>query len=306
MSRSVKSGIMATHTSPKVEKNAIAVGFMIGACALFAATTILGKILGLGAADHPGLSPFQISAGRFCFALLALLVVLAARPSLRPDFGGAKWGWHLARSVCGWMGVTCLFAAIARMPVADATAISFLNPMFTLAVSTVFLGEALGLRKILAAGLSLCGAFLILRPGTDAFQVAGLIALAAAAFMGVEVVIIKRLSDSEPAMRVLLINNCIGAALSGSVAMLVWHAPSAGQWLLLMSIGCVMVLGQSLFIQSMKRAAANFVAPVFYSVLIFVALYDFLLFGAVPTVFALIGAGMIVSGALILVFKDRV
>ncbi len=193
-----------------------------------------------------------------------------------------------------------MFAAVARMPIAEATAISFLSPLVTMFLAVLMLGEHVGLRKIVAATLAVAGAVLILRPGSAAFQLAGMFALGSALFMGIEIVFIKRLSDTEPAMRVLLINNSIGACVSLTVATLLWTWPTMLQWLLLILVGAVMVSGQTLFIQAMKRGDASLVVPAFYSVLIFATLYDFVVFGVVPSWLAIIGATLIVSGAIVL------
>ncbi|MEM6464767.1 MAG: DMT family transporter [Pseudomonadota bacterium] len=282
-----------------------AIALMFAAGALIAATSLIAKALGLPDGGSPGLSPFQISAGRFVFALAALLLFVSIAPAKRPSIKGARWSWHILRSVCGWLGVTCMFAAVVRMPVAEATAISFLSPLVAMLLAVLMLGENVGSKKILAAGLAVAGAALILRPGSDAFQFAGLFALAAALFMGAETIFIKRLSDSEPALRVLLINNSIGAWISVVAGVVVWSWPTAGQWLLLICVGVVMVCGQALFIQAMRRGEASFVMPAFYSVLAFAALYDFALYRVVPGWSAIIGAGLIVAGAMILVVRAK-
>ena len=276
---------------------------MLGAGALVAVTSLLAKALGLPDGADPGLSPFQISTGRFTFAFCALLLFLLVRPSARPGFAGARWQWHVLRSICGWLGITCMFAAVARMPLAEATAISFLNPLVAMFLAVVMLGERLGPRKLMAAGCGICGAVLILRPGSEALQPSALFALGAALFMGLEVIFVKRLSSSEPALRVLLINNAIGCAISLSVAAFFWMWPSGLQWLLLMALGVIMVTAQSLFIQSMKRGEASFVIPAFYSVLVFAAFYDFVLYGVVPAVMTAAGAALIVCGAVILALR---
>ncbi|MEM1432114.1 MAG: DMT family transporter [Pseudomonadota bacterium] len=283
--------------------SALAILLMLAAGALVAVTSLLAKALGgspgvEGASS--GLSPFQVSAGRFVFALLTLGIVFAVAPPLRPTLKGARWRWHLMRSVCGWLGVTSMFAAVAQMPVAEATAISFLSPLVAMALAVGMLGERIGLRKVLAAGCAVAGAVLILRPGSEAFQIAGLFALAAALFMGLETIFIKRLSDTEPTLRVLLINNLIGATLSAGVAALVWTAPTPVQWALLVAIGVVMVSAQVMFIQSMKRGDASFVAPAFYSVLLFASLYDYAIYGVVPNLTGTLGGLLILAGALIL------
>lgn len=289
---------------PPVSSSA-AIALMFAAGALIAVTSLLAKALGLSGDASQGLNPFQVSAGRFVFALAALAVFLSLFPSARPTFTGANWAWHLQRSICGWLGVTSMFAAVARMPVAEATAISFLSPLVAMALSVLLLGERMRLRKLIAACLAVVGALLVLRPGSDAFQAAGLFALAAAAFMGLETIFIKRLSDTEPAARVLLINNTFGAGVSLVVALFVWKPMDAFQWALLVGIGLFMVAGQAVFIQAMKRGEASFVVPAFYSVLLFAALYDFAVFGVVPSGLAIAGAALIILGAVVLALQRR-
>ncbi|MBB4304039.1 drug/metabolite transporter (DMT)-like permease [Rhodobium orientis] len=271
---------------------------MAGSSALVGATTLIAKVLGVGEPGVSGLHPFQVSAGRFAFALLALLVVIALRPAARPDFAGARWRWHIGRSLCGWLGITSMFAAAARMPLAEATAISFLSPLVTMTLAILLLKESSEIRKWAGATLSMGGALILLQPGTEAFRPAAFLALAAAAFMGTEAIFIKRLSGSEPPLRILLINNAIGATVSAIAAATVWTAPAASQWGLLVVLGTVMVSAQALFIHAMRLGDASLVIPVFYMVLVFAAVYDFLLFGVGLSLTALIGAALIVAGAV--------
>ncbi|MCR9254594.1 MAG: DMT family transporter [Alphaproteobacteria bacterium] len=273
---------------------------MVMASALLAVTTLFAKALGLD-----GMHPLQVSSGRFLFALLALGALVAVRPGLRPGWTGTRWSVHLMRSVCGWLGVSCMFAAVALMPLAEATAISFLSPIVTMILAVIVLRELFGWRKGVAASLSLAGAMVIIQPGSDAFQVAALVALAAACFMGAEGLFIKKLSDSEPPLRILLINNAIGASIALFAALWVWQAPSPQQWGLMAALGITMVIAQSFFIQSMKRAPATVVMPAFYMTLLFAAVYDILFFAIWPTETAWIGAAMIIAGALVVAFAGR-
>ncbi len=276
-------------------------GAMLIAAALIAVTTLLAKVLGRGL-EGAELHPLQISAGRFAFAFLALMPIFAWR---YPGFRGTAWSLHLGRSLCGWGGVTCMFAAAALMPLAEATAISFLSPLFTMLLAIAFLGERVGVWRWGAAGLALAGALVLIRPGTEAFQIAALIALAAAVLMGSEAVFIKRLAGREPPLRILFVNNGIGASIALAAASLVWIAPSGAQWGLLVMLGVTMVTAQAFFIQAMRRADASFVIPFFYATLVFAALYDLAIFGERPGVAALAGAALIVTGALVLAWRER-
>ena len=118
---------MTLAARPESSGTPLAVALVIMASALIAATSIIAKQLGIDGDDAPGLSPFQVSAGRFFFAFSGLILFMSFQPKFRPSFKGAKWRFHITRALFGWMGVTCMFTAVARMPVADATAIGFLN-----------------------------------------------------------------------------------------------------------------------------------------------------------------------------------
>ena len=274
---------------------------MVLSCALIAAGTLLAKALGRGV-DGTALHPLQVSAGRFCFAFLTLVPFVAW---LRPRFRGAAWSVHIGRSLCGWAGISCLFAAAAVMPLADATAISFLSPLVTMLLAMPLLGERVGPWRWAAAGIGLCGALILIRPGTESFQAAALIALAAAGFMGFEAILIKRLSNREPPIRILAVNNAIGATISATAAAFVWITPSTMQWLTLAGLGVTIVAGQALFIQAMRLAEASFVIPFFYATLVFAALYDLAVFGQVPAATSLLGAGLIVGAALLQAARER-
>lgn len=293
--------VTPAFTAEDARRRRLAILAMVGASALIAVTSLIAKALGLGG-EGSGLHPFQVSAARFVFGFMT---VAAFALWLRPDFRGAAWPVHAGRTAAGWLGATCLFAAAARMPLADATAISFLSPVVTMGLAILFLGERVGPWRWLAVAVALTGALVLIRPGTAAYQPAAAIALGAAAFMGLEAIMIKRLSDREPPIRILLINNCLGACIAGTAAAFVWRAPTPEQWPLLVLIGVAMVGAQSLFIQAMKRGAASHVIPAFYSTLVFASLYDFAVFGDVPDALAVAGAALIVAGVVLLLLRQQ-
>ena len=274
---------------------------IVAASAIIAVTSLLAKALGRGV-QGSALHPFQVTAGRFCFALALVLVVSLW---LRPRLAGAAWSVHVGRSLCGWAGVTCLFAAAAAMPLAEATAISFLSPLATMVLAIPLLGERVGRARWSAAAIALAGALVLIRPGTDAYQPAAVIALAAAAFIGMEAILIKRLSDREPPLRILLINNAIGALIAAAAAAFVWTRPSPVQWAMLAMLGVSMLGAQALFIQALRGADASYVVPFFYTTLVFAALYDMALFGDWPDLWSRLGIAIILAGAMLLAWRQR-
>ena len=153
----------------------LAAGLILTASGFIAGTTVLAKALGqghLGAVMHP----FQISFGRFAFALLALIIVAGI---VRPRISNPDWKLHIGRTTAGWASATLLFTAVTLIPLPDATAISFLNPVFAMILAISFLGERVGKYRWQAAFIALTGAFILLRPSPASFQPAALFALAA-------------------------------------------------------------------------------------------------------------------------------
>lgn len=281
---------------------ATAVMLMIVATLFIAGTTLAAKALGTDALGEP-LHPLQISHGRFAFAFFGLLVAAAI---LRPKIKAPNLKLHFGRTLFGATGVTLMFAAVAFIPLADATAISFLNPVFGMILAIPFLGEKVGRIRWAAAAIAFAGAIILLRPGPDTFQVAALLALAAAVAMGFELIFIKKLADREPPMQILLINNCIGWILISTAMIPYWQVPTGAQWAVLVSLGLMMACAQACFINAMARAEASFVTPFSYLTLIFAACYDWAIFAQVPDWVSVLGAAIIVSGAALLAWREAV
>lgn len=273
---------------------------MIICCALIAASTFGAKILGTGDAGQP-MHAFQITFGRYFFALCVLTVAAFFLPVGRPK---VSLPLYAARAFCGWAGVSGLFAAAALIPLADATAISFLSPVFAMLLAVLFLGETVGRIRWGAALIALAGGVILLRPGAGAFEPGAIIALGAAIFIAVEMILIKRITRVEPVLRFLLITNMIGVTIAGATAIPVWRPPSLEEWAVMVFVALSMVSAQILFTTAMKIADASFVAPFFYATLIFATLYDAAWFGTIPTIVSIMGATLILTGAMVLAWRE--
>ncbi len=282
-----------------------AAAFMMAAAAFVAGTTLLAKALGTGLFGETPigepLHPVQVSFGRFCFAWIAVAGMVAL---LRPGFTRPAWVLHLSRTVCGVAGVTLMFAAAAAIPLADATAISFLNPIFAMVFAIPLLGERVGPWRWLAAAIGVLGAVALIRPGSTGLQLGALLALGSAIVLGLEAIIIQRLSGREATVQILLVNNTMGLVIVSLAVLPVWQAPSAAQWACLAALGILMAMAQFCFVNAIARADASFVTPLFYLTLVFAAVYDFAIFGALPAALSLLGIGLILTGAVILAWRE--
>jgi len=246
--------------TPQAQNPALAAGLTVLAAAFAAGTTLLAKALGTGVLG-PDMHALQISFGRFLFALMAISCAVAV---LRPTFTRPHLGLHAGRSALGWSGVTLMFAAAAFIPLSDATAISFLNPVFGMLLAIPLLGEKVGPIRWSAAIIALAGAAILTRPGGEAIELGAVLALCSALCLGAELILIKRLSGREAPIQILFINNAIGLCIAGIAASFVWQTPTPAQWAALAGIGVLMAGAQACFVNAMARADASFVAPFFF------------------------------------------
>ncbi|WP_282181634.1 DMT family transporter [Aliiroseovarius marinus] len=286
---------METRTSPLA-----AIGFMLVATVFIAGTTLMAKLAGKDLLGDP-LHPFQITHGRFTFAFLAIgsFALFRRLRITRPNLK-----LHAARSAAGFAGVTLMFAAATLIPLADATAISFLNPVFAMLLAIPLLGERVGPWRWLSVAMALTGALILIRPGASSFDPAALLALGAAAILGLETIFIKRLAGREAPLQILVINNAIGLTIASCAVLFVWQAPTPAQWAVLAALGFMMAAAQACYVQAIRRADASFVVPFSYATLIFAALYDLGLFGMAPGWLSALGAATIVAGGAILAWRE--
>lgn len=287
---------------PPAQDNVRGAAYVVLCCMLLAVTTLIARSLGPQVAGDAALHPLQITWARFFFGALAVVPIALWRGH---TLISERWHIHLGRVLMGLCGVFGMFAAAGLMPLAEATAISFLSPLFAMVFAVLFLREKVGIWRWGAAALAFIGAMVLTRPGTEAFQPAALIALTAAGFMGAELIFIKFLSGKEPALKILAINNGMAAAIATAGVAFFWTAPAAEQWALLIVLGVVMVTAQSFFLKGIAMAEANVAAPFFYTTLIFAALYGWIVFAEVPTEVTFAGAGLIVLGALTLTWREN-
>lgn len=284
----------------KAQNPVLAALFILAATAFIAGSTLFAKTLGTDTFGAP-LHPLQVSHGRFLFALA---LFGSGALVLRPRIERVHWRLHLGRTGAGWASVTLLFASVAFIPMSDATALSFMNPVFAMLLAIPLLGEQVGRLRWGAAAIALVGALILLRPTPASFQPAALMALGAALAMGMELIFIKMLAGRERMFQVLLINNLIGVCIASAAVVPVWQAPTPAQWGALAGVGLLMACAQICYINGVARADASFVAPFNYATLVFAAGYDFAVFGVRPTPVSMLGAAVILTGALLLAWRE--
>ncbi|MBT6117188.1 MAG: DMT family transporter [Rhodospirillaceae bacterium] len=238
---------------------------------------------------------------RCFFALLILLPVFLRRG---PAMIRTRRPWmHVARSVVGIASMSCMFFALAYLPLADVTALVFTMPLFMIVFAVLLLGETIRWRRWSATAVGFCGVLVVLQPGAG-FEWASLVALTSACLSAMVGVLIKKLSVTDSASTMVFYFAFIGLLVSGVPALFVWHTPNGAELLLLFVIALLGTLGQIFAVYAWEAGEATAVAPFDYTRLIFAAIMGYVLFADIPELATVGGAVLIVASTLYIARRE--
>ena len=257
------------------------------------------------------ISAGQVTWSRFFFQSLLLLPFALRAGQLRVR--GLLWV-HGVRGVMIAVATLLFFASLAQLPLADAIAIFFVEPLILTLLCAVFLGERVGWRRLLAVVAGFGGALIIIRPSFAAFGLTALLPLGAALAFAVYLVLTRFLVRRDSAITLQFyagIFGCLtmsGALLLGAVAdvpVLAVVRPSLGEWLLLGLLGLVATTGHMLIVHAVRRVGASIVAPFQYMEIISATLLGLVIFGDFPDPVTWIGVGIIIGAGLYVYVRER-
>jgi drug/metabolite transporter (DMT)-like permease len=208
------------------------------------------------------------------------------------DFRG-----HLVRGLAGVSAVACYFYALARLRLADAVLLNQSMPLFIPLVERAWVGERIPPRLWGVLALGFAGLLLILRPGTGVFEPAALVGLASAVFASISQVGIRRLTRTEPVVRIVFYFGLVASVVSLPPAVHWWKGPSPAAWAVLLLMGVFATVGQLTLTRAYLYATAARVGPFLYAGPVFAGLLDWILWGRLPDALFLLGAGIVVAAA---------
>ena len=244
--------------------------------------------------DH--FDPLQVVFFRNAFSLLALLpwLIRQGPPALHTE----RIHLHAVRALIGITAMLLWFNTLARMPLAEATALSFTAPIFTSILAVFFLGEVMRKHRVAAIAIGFIGAMIIIRPGFAALDPIALLAVITALVWGSGTVHLKYMSRTETTSAMVIYLPLFLTPISLVPAIFAWTWPTAELWLIAILFGIVGTLGHYCLTRALSTAEASSVMPFDYLRLPFVALIAYLAFGESADIWVWLGGALIASGAL--------
>lgn len=249
------------------------------------------------------LSPLQIAFFRSFFGLIVFLPL-----AIKTRFGFMhtdRLGLHVTRAVLNVVSMLMFFSALAITPIARVTALSFTSPLFMAVISVLVLGEVMRVRRWAATILGFVGAIIIIRPGIAEIDTGSMLVLGSALSWAVCMAFIKMLGRTDSSMTITGYATLLMAILSLAPALMVWKWPEPHAWLWLMFIGVIGTFGQLAVAEALKQADATAVMPFDFLKLIWATLLGFVLFSELPDTFTWIGAAVIFSSSMYIVYRER-
>ncbi len=263
--------------------------------------------------SHYGIPVFEIVAAR---ALVSLIIsYLDVKRKGIPLWGNNK-KLLLLRGVAGTFGLMCVYYSITTLPLAEATILQYMHPVFTALLAILFLKERLQVSTFICILLCLLGLFVMVKPGLNddlvqydfaqqlpLFSV--VVALLGAFFSSIAYVIVRKLSRTEDSSVIIFYFPFI--ALPVSLCMvgsdIVW--PGLFLTFMLVLVGVFTQIGQLGLTKAMQTQTAGKATAYSYVQIVFSVLLGLLFFGEMPSLWTYLGGALIVLGALINVFGYR-
>jgi drug/metabolite transporter (DMT)-like permease len=245
----------------------------------------------------------QIVAARAALTLLFTYVMLRRA---RVGALGQRRGLLILRGLCGFSALSCVYYAVTKLPLAEATVLQYLHPTTTALLAALFLRESLRPSVVLGSLLGLAGAVLIARPaglfGVHAAPLHGwgvAAAVGGAVFTSAAYTIVRKLGQTEDPLVIVFYFPLVAlpASLPTALPGALW--PTPWEWLLLLAVGVSTQVGQLSVTRGLQQHEAGRTAVYSYSQVLFAALLGWLVFAEVPTPATLFGAVLILSGAMV-------
>jgi drug/metabolite transporter (DMT)-like permease len=257
------------------------------------------------------LSPGQIGLGRFAVQTVVLgAVVLVRRRGLR----SRPVPLHLLGGALLAGALVLLIWALAHLPLANAIAIFFVEPLILTLLSALVLGERVGPRRLLGCAAGFVGALVVIRPNWAAFGWASVLPLAAALCFAGYLTVTRHLAVTADRLEMLLWMGGGGTVVlvaltllghAADVALLALAWPDRHESTLLVGIGVLSAATHLMVAHAFGRAPASILAPFQYLEIISATALGVLLFGDFPDALTWIGTAVIVGSGLYVFHRER-
>ncbi|HSE75155.1 MAG TPA: DMT family transporter [Dongiaceae bacterium] len=282
--------------------------FLLGSGVVF---TILDSL----AKETSTLIPvLQVAWGRYVFHVV-FLPFYAERPVGSPLWSAARWArmfatrhpWlQILRSLLLLGATLFFFGAVSYVPLAEAQAVAFVEPLLITAIAHFFLAERIGIRRWLAIIVAFAGVLIVIHPGFGMLHWGMLLSLGSAGCGSIYSTLTRIVSREDSAGTSLAYAGLAGFVGLSLAMPFVWQPASAHVWMLFFALGISGGLGHYLMIKAFGNAPGGTLAPFIYVQMLWMVIIGWLWFDDWPALTTWIGIAFIVGSGLYALHRERI
>jgi drug/metabolite transporter (DMT)-like permease len=242
---------------------------------------------------------------RYVVHTLLMLVIFVPRSGFSVVVRTQRPGLQFLRALC-LIGTSLLFITGLRyIPLAEATAVSFLAPLLVTALSVPLLHERVTRNQWLAVLGGFVGVLIVVRPGGALFTPAILLPLCSALCFGCYQLITRLLSGVDSPTTSNFLTGILNSLIMSALLPFFWSTPTLLHGLFMVGLGTCGMLGHMLLTQAFRHAAPAMLAPFSYGQILFAGMYGYLIFDHMPDSFGVIGIAVICLSGLAVAWGQR-
>ncbi len=211
---------------------------------------------------------------------------------------------HFWRTFMGTTSMVLGFYAVSMLPLADATALAFSQPLFSVVLAALVLREKVRWRRWSATIVGFIGVLVMVRPGSGSLQPGAAVALLNALASATSILLVRRLSDSEKPLMILTQFAIFSTLLLAGPAIWFWKWPSAWGWALAIGVSISATIGQYFWVQAFAVGEMSAVAPFDYLRLPFAVFVGWMIWSEMPVIWTYVGAAIVIASALYIAYRE--
>ena len=284
-------------TSVSQKSQLIGILLLVIAMAMFSSKDTLVKLM------DGYYSPVVVMWAQMSFASLFFTPIIAVKYG--PDSLWPKTpSLQIMRATSVVTGIGMFYWSISLIPLAEATAITFVAPLITTSLSPVMLNEKIGLRRWIAVLIGFIGILLVLRPEFNGDRLGYLIAFGAGIMIGVFYTFNRLLAGEAPPLVNQTYSSIIGALLLTPFIFSVWVPLRSEDMVLILSFCAIAALGQTCLFSAFLHGEASILAPLTLSQIVFATLFGYLFFNEFPDNVSILGIIIVISSAVYIAIRE--
>tara|TARA_Y100000590_G_scaffold123591_1_gene141409 strand:- start:1469 stop:2350 length:882 start_codon:yes stop_codon:yes gene_type:complete len=270
--------------------------FVIASSAFFAAMHNGVRFL------SESLHPFEIAFFRSLFGLMILTPLLIKNGS--KTFKTKKPLHHTLRGIFNGISILCWFTALSLMPVADATSISLVSPIFAIIGAMIFLGEKINTNQLIGIIIVLIGGIVIVQASFSFIGLGPILVFVSAICLAISKVIAKNLSNYDHPDTIVAYLTITMMIATFIPSLYFWDWPTINEIVYLVLIGGLGTLGHICLARAYTYSDLSIIDPLMFLRMIWASFFGYIIFDEFPNIFTWVGALVIVVGIIVITEKS--